>query len=422
MTGYSKPLALYFDEVFLPEVLQNAEPDTKEKYRKAVRKLVSWSGCDIQIHNITEGILERFARNIIAEGMSTKTAKAYRVYLRRIVRHKYPDRCLKECGRRPHENNPVVIAGLAERDLDIEGSLYRFWRDVYVPKRMIGASSGSIDAIRYGVVRFSKFLGRPAMLTDLTDDNISELMAWIINVAGLSVASANGSRAHLLSLWRYAHKRKLVESLPSDCDKLKELKKLPSAWTMEELGQILASAKQQQTPRTGMQYPPGLFFQAMILVAYDTGLRLRALLGVKRDAWKPERREITAEASVMKHKVSQTFQVSEQTKEAVELMLRSAKSADASPGLLFPWPVRPDGIHEAYRGILKRAGLYSNEKNGSFHKLRRTSATHLTAALGIESACRQLGHSSVEMTKRYVDPRLTNEHKAADHLPRPEKG
>jgi len=188
---------------------------------------------------------------------------------------------------------------------------------------------------------------------------------------------------------------------------------------MDALAKIIYSAKRQETPKTGMLYPPGLFFQAMILVAYDTGLRLRALLGVTRDGWKPERREITAEASVMKHKVSQTFQVSDETRDALQLMLSKAKSNDERPELLFPWPVRKDGIHEAYRGILKRAGLYSKEKNGSFHKLRRTSATHLTAALGIESACRQLGHSSVEMTKRYVDPRLTNEHKAADHLPRP---
>ncbi len=400
----------------------NAEPDTKDKYRKAVRKMVSWSGCDIQMHNLTEGILERFCRNIIVDGMSTKTAKAYRVYLRRIVRHRYPDRCLKECGRRPHENNPVVIAGLAEKEHDIEGSLWRFWRDVYVPKRMIGASSGAIDQIRFGIVRFSKYLGRPAMLTDLTDDTVTGYMAWIISHAGLSVSSANSNRAQLLCLWRYAYKRKLLPTLPTDCDKLKELRKLPTAWTMEELGKILASARQQQTPKTGMLYPPGLFFQAIILVAYDTGLRLRALLGIKRCDWKPERREITADATVMKHKVSQTFQVSEQTVQVLTLMLNNPKSADETPTLLFPWPVRGDGIHEAYRKILMRAGLYTKEHGGSFHKLRRTSATHLTNVIGIEAACRQLGHSSVEMTKRYVDPRLTNEHKAADHLPRPEKG
>jgi integrase len=171
-----------------------------------------------------------------------------------------------------------------------------------------------------------------------------------------------------------------------------------------------------------MLYPPGLFFQAIILVAYDTGLRLRALLGIRRCDWKPERREITADATVMKHKVSQTFQVSEQTQQVLTLMLNNPKSADEQPTLLFPWPVRHDGIHEAYRKILMRAGLYTKEQRGSFHKLRRTSATHLTNVIGIEAACRQLGHSSVEMTKRYVDPRLTNEHKAADHLPRPEKG
>jgi integrase len=92
---------------------------------------------------------------------------------------------------------------------------------------------------------------------------------------------------------------------------------------------------------------------------------------------------------------------------------------DELPEFLFPWNLRKEAIHEHFRSILKRAGVYCKGED-TFHKLRRTCATHLTAAVGIEAASRQLGHSSVQMTRRYVDVRLTGQHNAAEHLPRPE--
>ena len=418
MTGSSAPLTQYFETVFLPDVLADSERNTQEAYRKAVRKFAGWSGCDIQMHAVSDGILERFCRSIIADGISTKTARAYRVYLRRIVRHKYGDRCLKECGRRPHENNPVVIAGLAERDQDIEGSIYRFWRTEYVPRRMIGSRECSIDQYRYALNRFARFLGRVPMMADLNDENISGCMAWTLNACGLSKSSANGTRKHLLALWRYAVKRGLLDRLPSDVEKLKEPKRLPEAWTMEELGRIVEAARLHRTPKTGMTYPPGKFWPAIILTAYDTGLRIRAMLSVRRRNWDPTRRELTAESDAMKTGVSQVFFLSEQTGNAIQEMLANADAGQESPELLFPWPIRKDGIFDNYRRILKAAGVKIGPKNG-FHKLRRTTATHLAAAVGMEAASRQLGHSSIEMTRRYVDPRFTAEHRAAENLPRP---
>ncbi|MCA9010506.1 MAG: site-specific integrase [Planctomycetaceae bacterium] len=413
---YSKPLSLFFETEFLPEVLGNSEKNTQDAYKKAVRRFVQWSACDIQMHCVTEGILDRFQRAVIIEGMTPKNARAICVYIRRIVRHKYKDRCLKQNGRRPHETHPVVLAGLAAEEMDVEGSLYRFWREQYVPKRMIGAKQASVEQLRYSIVRFGKCLGRNPMLTDLNEEAVTGFLNWMLNVSGLSVATTNSARGHMVSLWRYANRRKLIDTLP-DIDKLKEYRALPEAWTMEQLGMIVAAARKQITPKTGMLYPPGLYFPALILTAYDTGLRIRALRGIQRTGWKPERLEITAEAEVMKHRVSQTFQVSEETRDAIENMLKNAKSEHESP-LLFPWPHSSTALNGAYRKILERCGLYTSGKD-SFHKLRRTSATHLTAAVGIEAASRHLGHSGIEMTKRYVDPRLTNEHRAAHNLPRP---
>lgn len=409
---------MFFETEFLPEVLGNAEKNTQDAYSKAVRRFVQWTACDIQMHCVTEGILERFQRAVIIEGMTPKNARAICVYVRRIVRHKYKDRCLKANGRRPHETHPVVLAALAVDQMNEAGSLYSFFRDQYVPKRMIGAKQYSVECIRYSIVRFSKYLGRNPMLADLNEDSVTGFLNWILNVANLSVASANNSRGHLVSLWRYAHRRKLIDTLP-DIEKIKQNRPLPTAWTLEELGRIIDESRKPPKRRrtTGLLYPPGLFFPALILTAYDTGLRLRALRGIARSGWKPERLEITSEADMMKHKISQSFRVSEQTRDALQTMLASAKSEHETP-LLFPWPHSEEALHGAYRRILERCGLYTGG-NDSFHKLRRTSATHLTAAVGIEAASRHLGHSSTDMTKRYVDPRQTGDHNAGSLLPRP---
>jgi len=413
-------LSTYLESDFIPAVLTDVKAGTVNEYRKAVRRFVGWTGCDIRLHDIDEFLVERFLRGLLKEGVGYKSARAWSVYVRRVVRHGSPGKCLKASGHRPHESKPTVINGMTEEALRAPTrSLMRFFEDQYIPRRMLGCKSGSVDQIRWTISRYAKFLGRCPLLDDLSNDRVTSFMAWILNVRHLSLSSANGSRKNLLSLWNYARKRGLIREEPNDCEKLKEPKNLPTAWTLEEIGRIIAAARQQTSPKTGMVYPAYVFFPALLLAAYDTGLRLSALLGIRRDDWRSDRNELTAMAEFAKTAVAQTFIVSEQTAEAIHRMLQEPHcTPDKWPEFLFHWPIRKDAIHEHFRTILKRAGLYSKGMD-TWHRMRKSSATHLTAVIGIEAASRQLGHSSVEMTKRYVDPRLTGHHNAAQSLPRP---
>ena len=88
-------------------------------------------------------------------------------------------------------------------------------------------------------------------------------------------------------------------------------------------------------------------------------------------------------------------------------------------GLLFPWPYKRRQIWREFGKILKVAGLPGGRRN-QFHKLRRTSATHLAAVAGIEAAEQHLGHSTHGLARStYIDPRFMPSVKAADVLPRP---
>ncbi|MCH7688632.1 MAG: hypothetical protein IH899_18445, partial [Planctomycetes bacterium] len=88
-------------------------------------------------------------------------------------------------------------------------------------------------------------------------------------------------------------------------------------------------------------------------------------------------------------------------------------------GLLFPWPFKRRQIWREFGIILKAADLPGGRRN-QFHKLRRTSATHLAAAVGIEAAERHLGHVTPGLARSaYIDPRYLPTIKPTDHLPRP---
>lgn len=418
-----KTLSLYLEETFIPEVLQDRKPGTCDEYRKACRRFVCWTGLDIQLNDIDEFLIERWRRAMIVEGLAFRTACQWATFVRRVVRHGSPGHCLKGLGRRPHEQQAVTIAGMSEEEmLAPQRSLLKFATETYVPRRMVGCKPLSVNHLRWSINRFAKFLGRAPILDDCCNSTMNSFMAWMLNVRNHRPATVNGTRKNIVSLWSYARKRGLIREEPNDCDKVRMPRDLPNAWTVEEIGRIIRAAREQVVPKKGMVYPAFVFFPALLLTAYDTGLRVSSLMRIRRADWRSDRRELTAMAEFSKVSVGQTFVVSEQTSEAIHRMLTEPHlemKPEELPSFLFHWPIRKDAIHEHFRAILKRAGLYEKGED-TWHKMRRSCATHLTAAVGIEAASRQLGHSSVQMTKRYVDPRLTGHHNAADNLPRPD--
>jgi integrase len=68
--------------------------------------------------------------------------------------------------------------------------------------------------------------------------------------------------------------------------------------------------------------------------------------------------------------------------------------------------------------ILIAAGLPHGPKD-KFHKIRKTTASHIAKAAGASMASAVLGHSDVEVTKRYIDPTIAGSNvDATSYLPR----
>jgi integrase len=85
-------------------------------------------------------------------------------------------------------------------------------------------------------------------------------------------------------------------------------------------------------------------------------------------------------------------------------------SAHSGPPVWW-WHASDTALRKRWKVITTRAGL-GCDSEVSFHALRRSFASHLAAAGG--DAREGLGHASEAVTRKYLDPRVTNAGKAAD--------
>jgi integrase/recombinase XerD len=273
-------------------------------------------------------------------------------------------------------------------------------------------SSSYISDVHSVLRQFTAFLGHEATPCELSDELIESFMVWRRRVGGASPMTVNGDRGVLLALWNFAWRKRLVQELPRDVPKVPVLKRRPRAWRVEQMGQILTAAHRCEGHVCGV--PASIYWPALILCLYDTGLRVGALLSIRAAHVDLANCWLDVDAEDQKQGADQGLALHPLTAELI------AASGLDSRGVLFPYTTRKR-LNSDLAEILGRAGL-PNGSGDLFHKFRRTHATHVADVLGDEFARDQLGHSSVEITRRsYIDRSVL--HRAALvplKMPRPE--
>lgn len=145
--------------------------------------------------------------------------------------------------------------------------------------------------------------------------------------------------------------------------------------------------------------------RAMILVLLRTGMRIGELLATRvSEVDLREKRILIMEAQ--KTRIGRVVYLSEDACQALKVWL---KMRDPEKSLLFYGQGRPSLSYTAVRVMfaknLQMAGLRS--RGYSLHCLRHTCASELlNAGMRLECLQQLLGHSSIEMTRRYA--RLTD--------------
>lgn len=241
-------------------------------------------------------------------------------------------------------------------------------------------SAKSANLLRWTETLFAEYLDRPGRLDDLTDATASEWLQWIERRYPSRWTRA-GHRSRLLALWRFAAKHHAIAP-PAEVRPARPPEPMPRSFTLEEVRRLVASCD---------QLPEGTaWFAALILAAYETGLRRGDLWALRREDINPDGR-----LWIRQHKTSRPH--------APRMTETTASRVLALPGampLACPWGAKKYTAH--WQTLRRLAGVTS----GGLQQLRRTGATYIARDYGTDAAREFLGHRTHDMVRHYVDRRI----------------
>lgn len=308
--------------------------------------------------------------------------------------------------------------GRKKRPLSGEpGTLWHICAGEYFAKSLRIRDDKTRLGYRIAMADFAESLGREPMPADLSDDNLIAMMVWMQNAKRpdgtkrLATKTINERAGRIKALWNWLAKRRIVDQFPAT-PRLPEPRRLPRAWSDEELARLFASCRAE----IGYVVNGVLssdWWSGLHWFLWSTGERIGAILACRWEwlDWQTGYLQIDAEFRKGKdadflHKLRP---------ECLEIL---ARIKPAGHDLIFPWPWSETTFYSHYNGILRRAGLMHDRKS-KFHKMRRSVASHLQAA-GVD-ACAALGHSSPDVTRKsYLDPRIVAPRSVADVLFNPD--
>lgn len=291
------------------------------------------------------------------------------------------------------------------------GTARHFYETVYRPQCLLGKSaSHKRDMLRTLRALFD-FHGRDVRLDELSDALAAAFFEWII-ARGHRLETVNGHRRRLFALWRIARERGLIAHDPH-VRTFKAPTDAADAWSEAELAALLDACGRIRWRSDVAGVPAADYWRAYLLVGYWTALRcgtLRSLLWSDvnlTSGW------ITVRGTEIKNKTGQLWRIGPDAIAALQAIWLPTRE------LVFPWTLRDGTFFDHFKRIIKTAGV-APSKRVSFtltHKLRRTTATLTARDRGMTAANELLGHSSLQLTKRYIDVSKLPGRDATEFLP-----
>jgi integrase len=255
-----------------------------------------------------------------------------------------------------------------------------------------GLAPSSVKAHTYVLNSLARHLGREPSQADLDRDTVN---AWLFAElsSGLDANTVHTRRRTLLTLWRDAFEEGWCETAPARIRKIKLPQKVPNAWTLEQIRQLLATA---DSLKGHLKRQPlvsrCLFWRAYTLTGYYTGLRLGDLLKLRFDQIGDDGTLV-----VIQNKTGSPVRcvIEDEGLSAIEGILRPARAR------VFGDVMSKKCIQESFAIVVKRAGL-----RGSTKWLRSSGASWCEANTP-GSAMGFLGHKTHGLAYRhYVNPQI----------------
>lgn len=384
----------------IPEHLPKTSPKDHAKYRLVFKRFRDFLKHEPRAADFTEAneagfirwLAERYS-GFSAARITTRFRRIWRI-LAAIGQVEKPLRAKRigtQRNRPPRrerwENNPPV----AREDIKTLRDVYL---SLYLPLRLRGKSEACKKQYVINLDAFGRFLGRVPVLSDLNDDTVGQFFASIVE-RGMSPATANKARNHILALWRLAARKRLVEEFP-DVAKITEPKRTPMAWTPEDLAKLWTALQATEGTISGM--PANSWWMALHHLLWWSAERIGAVLQLRWTDFDFESGWLNIPAQFRK------FGLSDKATHFPDAAIEALANIRAPErDVILPWPKDRSLIWQDYKKILKRAGLPFDRKS-MFHRMRKSAASHFEAAGGNATAL--LGHSSRSVTMAYLDPRI----------------
>jgi len=187
----------------------------------------------------------------------------------------------------------------------------------------------SYDQILYAIRSLDKHAGEPVSLNDLSKPLVVSWLRTLIDT-GISPATVNRRRTHILTLWKYAaEEERIISDPPRTIPKAKVPDRIPSSWTVDEISRILEYC--DKAPTFSDWGPP--HWRALVLTIYDTSLRVGCLFKVPVNAFNLQDQTITVDARYQKGNSTTCQKVSSETARALHA-ITACRSSNAP---LFDW-------------------------------------------------------------------------------------
>jgi integrase len=241
-------------------------------------------------------------------------------------------------------------------------------------------------------------------LVDIRPNIVRDYMTQRIK-SGLKPASVNRERSLLVSVLNAAVADGLIGSNPIGQKGVKRLEEqnsreekiLELGLTDEDMRRLIASTVARTRP--------------VIEIALLTGMRLSEILSLRWSQISFPGRRLTIPVTNSKSKKERTIPVS---RDLIEVLQRIERRSD----YVFPnGKTHIKSIRKPFEAACKEAGIPHGRENGIvFHDLRHVAASQLVRVIDVVTASRILGHSSVEMTMRYVHPMDSDKRAALEAL------
>lgn len=304
--------------------------------------------------------------------------------------------------------------------------LWRFFWSRYAHHEGLDSPAGRLDA-EIQVRHFHRWWEasgkrrRGPGLGDLSAQNISAAMAWLIKERKVQPVTANKLAANMLAMANFGFENRLLSAPPRRVKKHKRPQRRPEAWWPEQIGRLLFTARQSKGT-TGDGIPWAAVDECLVRLLNNSGERLGAI-AVARWEWADLDGQVpTLRIPAEARKDAEDMPVSLDAETVAALKAIRVPGQDDIWGCLTfrgrRITNRRDCLRKRFARIVAdtfypgRARTWAdckrlNGRRNGPQKMRRSFATAVwfDPAGGPEAARRLCGHSSAKTTEdNYVDP------------------